>query len=62
MLHIIKDSDLSLNMWFQRSDISYAKSKKLCTHEGPSTKEKNDEHMKACVLKKREEERKIAMF
>jgi hypothetical protein len=34
--------------------------KYIWTHEGLSTKEKNDEHMKAHVLKKRG--RKIAMF
>jgi hypothetical protein len=34
---------------------------KKWTHEGPSTKEKNGEHMKAHVLKK-ERRRKIAMF
>jgi hypothetical protein len=34
--------------------MGYAKSlKNIWTHEGPSTKEKNDEHMKAHVLKKR---------
>ena len=35
--------------------------KKIWIHEGPSIKEKNDEHMKAHVLKK-EEGRKIATF
>ena len=35
--------------------MGYAKGlkKKIWTHKGPSTKEKNDEHMKAHVLKKR---------
>ena len=32
------------------------KALKIWTHDGPSTKEKNDEHMKAYVLKKREKE------
>ena len=35
------------------------KLEKIWTHEGPSTKEKNDEHMKAHILKR---EREIAMF
>ena len=30
------------------------KSKTIWTHEGPITKEKNDEHMKAHVLKEEE--------
>jgi hypothetical protein len=40
-------------MWFRRRDMGYAKSlkEKIWTHEGPSTKRKNDEHMKAHVLK-----------
>jgi hypothetical protein len=37
--------------------MGYAKKEKIWAHEGPSTKEKNDEHMKAHVLKKRKEER-----
>ena len=53
-------------MWFKRRDIGYAKSlqqkeyghmkvqvKKWCGHEG-SCIEKNDEHMKAHVLRKKE--------
>jgi hypothetical protein len=59
ILHVLKDNDLSLNIWFRRRDMGYAK-KYIWTHEGPSTKEKNDEHMKAHVLKKGG--RKIAMF
>ena len=47
-----KDNDLSLNMWFRRRDMGYAKRKKIWAHEEPSTKEKNVEHMKAHVLKK----------
>ena len=31
--------------------------RKKWTHEGPSTKEKNDEHMKAHVLKKERRKR-----
>jgi len=56
ILHVLKDSDLSLNMWFRRRNMGYAKSlkEKIWTHEGPSTKrKKNDEHMKAHVLKKK---------
>jgi hypothetical protein len=38
--------------------MGYAKrKKKIWAHEGPSTKGKNDEHMKAHVLKKGKEER-----
>ena len=46
-------------MWFGRRDMGYAKREKsIWAHEGPSTKEKkNDEHMKAHVLKKEKEER-----
>jgi hypothetical protein len=45
-------------MWIKRRDVGYATSfKKIWTHEGPSTREKNDEHMKAHVLKKKKEER-----
>ena len=71
ILHILKDSDLSLGMWFRRRNMGYVKSlkmyiyghmkvqeKKIWTHEGPC-KEKNDEHMKAHVLKKK---KKIAML
>ena len=63
ILHVLKDSDLSLNMWFRRRNMGYAKSlkEKIWTHEGPSTKrKKNDEHMKAHVLRKKRKE--IAMF
>jgi hypothetical protein len=35
-------------------------SKKIWTHEGPSTKEKNDEHMNAHVLKKRKKDSLIS--
>ena len=39
-------------MWFRRRDMGYAKSlEKIWTHKDPS-KEKNDEHIKAHVLKK----------
>ena len=57
-------------MWFQRRDMDYAKSLKNWTHEGPNIKkeikkyghlkvqvQKNDEHMKAHVLRKKKEER-----
>jgi len=48
-------------MWFRRRNMGYEKSlKNIWIHEGASTKEKNDEDMKAHVLKK--ERRKIAMF
>jgi hypothetical protein len=33
------------------------KEKNIWAHEGPSIREKTDEHMKAHVLKKRKEER-----
>ena len=61
ILHVLKDNDHSLNIWFKGRDIGYAKGlkKKIWTHKGPSTKEKNDEHMKAHALKRR---RKIAIF
>ena len=57
IFHVLIDNDLSLNKWFKRRDMCYAKGlkKKIWTHKGPSTKEKNDEHMKAHVLKKKEE-------
>ena len=35
ILHVLKDNDLSLNMWFRRRDMGYAKAKKIWTHEGP---------------------------
>ena len=47
-------------MWFRRRDMGYAKRKKIWAHEEPSTKEKNVEHMKAHVLKKKR--KKIVMF
>ena len=55
ILHVLKDNDLSLNIWFKRRDMDYAKGlkKKIWTHKGPSTKEKNDEHLTAHALKKR---------
>ena len=42
ILHVLKDNDLSLNIWFKRRDMDYAKGlkKKIWTHKGPSTKEK----------------------
>ena len=42
ILHVLKDNDLSLNIWFKGRDIGYAKGlkKKIWTHKGPSTKEK----------------------
>jgi hypothetical protein len=42
-------------MWIKRHGL--CKKLKKWTHEGPSTKEKNDEHMKAHALKKKKEER-----
>ena len=49
---------ISLNMWFKRCVLCKSIEKeKNWTHEGPSTKEKNDQHMKAHVKK-----REIAMF
>jgi hypothetical protein len=46
-------------MWFRRRNMGYAKSfkKQIWTHEGPSTKEKNNEHMKARILKKKRRKR-----
>jgi hypothetical protein len=46
-------------MWFRRRDMGYAKSLKKFRHMKVQV-QKNDEHMKAHVLKR--EERNIAMF
>ena len=41
-------------MWFRKRDMGYAKVKKIYGHmKVQIQKEKNDEHMKAHVLKKR---------
>ena len=40
-------------MWFRKKHGLYKSLKKIWAHEGPCTKRKNDEHMKAHVLKKR---------
>ena len=58
-------------MWFRRRNIGYAKSlkkyghikvqvKNIWTHEGPSINEKNDEHMKAYVLKKNKKDSHVS--
>jgi Zn ribbon nucleic-acid-binding protein len=47
-------------MWFRRRNMGYAKCLKNGHMKVQVQKQKNDEHMKAHVLKK--EERKIAMF
>ena len=59
MLHILKDSDLSLNMWFRGIDIGYAKSLKKYGHMKVQV-QKNDEHMKAHVLKKRRKDSHVS--
>ena len=45
-------------MWFKKKKHGLYKSLKKWTHEGPCTKRKNDEHMKAHVLRKKEEKEK----
>jgi hypothetical protein len=40
-----------------KKKMGYAKKRKIWAHEGPSTKEKNDEHMMSHILKKGKEER-----
>ena len=40
-------------MWFRKKHGLYKSLKKIWAHEGPCTKRKNDEHMKAHVKKSR---------
>ena len=56
ILHVLKDNDLSLNIWFRKRDMGYAKIlwKKIGHMKIQCTKrKKNDEHLKAHVLEKR---------
>ena len=61
-LHVLKHNDLSLNIWFKRRDMGYAKGlkKNIWTHKGPSTKGKNDEHMKTHALKKNKKDNHVS--